>query len=217
MADSDDEPAEAKPVDKTGLAKFAEKTKDLLSTQKRKEKKDAKKLAKGKAALPGLADPGNDGWFFSDFFLFNYLFRGLGANQLWLTSEDPQNLIARYGQYAHGDRRSDSKIVLDKSLLPELEKPGNLRIFSRKDLLEDFLRTFRSECQIAAHNNQPVLLLLFGHGDEATYGLSIGGTGPSHAAPRLKIAQIAQCLTGLNLQLTILLTSCFSGGWVLRP
>ena len=34
--------------------------------------------------------------------------------------------------------------------------------------------------------------------------------------PRLKISQIAACLRGLDVSLTLLVTSCYSGGWVLQ-
>ena len=41
--------------------------------------------------------------------------------------------------------------------------------------------------------------MLFGHGDEGAYGVSIGGTGPTYEVPRLKISQITECVQGLNL------------------
>ncbi len=31
-------------------------------------------------------DPKDDGWFLSDFYAFNYLYKGLGASQVWLTA-----------------------------------------------------------------------------------------------------------------------------------
>ena len=63
---------------------------------------------------------------------------------------------------------------MDKSLLSELKKRGNLRVFPRSDLLKDLLRTFRSECRIADQCRQPVLLVLFGHGDKETCELWLG-------------------------------------------
>ena len=44
----------------------------------------------------------DDGWFFSDFFLFNQLFRGLGKSQLWYTAVEPDTLGEAYGEYVHG-------------------------------------------------------------------------------------------------------------------
>jgi hypothetical protein len=39
------------------------------------------------AASPNLEDahPSRDGWLISDFYAFNYLLKGLGASQTWLT------------------------------------------------------------------------------------------------------------------------------------
>jgi len=107
--------------------------------------------------------------------------------------------------------------VLNRTLLPEIEGAGNLRVFKRADLLEDFMRTFQAECNMAAALKQPVLLMIFGHGDEETYGVSIGGAGDPVHAPRLRIKQIVACLRGLRISLTMMMTSCYSGGWVLQP
>lgn len=92
-----------------------------------------------------------------------------------------------------------------------------MRMFTRTDLLEDFMRTFRAECSMAAALNQPVLLMIFGHGDEDTYGISIGGAGDPIHAPRLQTKDIVACLQGLHIPLTLMTTSYYSGGWILRP
>ncbi|CDM31515.1 unnamed protein product [Penicillium roqueforti FM164] len=36
------------------------------------------------------AHPLRDGWFISDFYTFNYLLKGQGQKQTWLTSADPE-------------------------------------------------------------------------------------------------------------------------------
>jgi len=33
-----------------------------------------------------MGHPKRDGWFLSDFYAFNYLLKGLGSSQLWLTA-----------------------------------------------------------------------------------------------------------------------------------
>ena len=50
-----------------------------------------------------------------------------------------------------------------------------MRVFSRVELLECFLRTFQEECRLAAGLGQPLLLMIFGRGDPETYGVAIGG------------------------------------------
>ena len=102
-------------------------------------------------------------------------------------------------------------------MLGAIQNDKNMRVFTRAELLEDFLRTFQEECRLAAGLGQPLLLMIFGHGDPKTYGVAIGGAGTPRNAPRLKISQIAACLRGLDVSLTLLLTSCYSGGWALQP
>ena len=134
-----------------------------------------------------------------------------------MTSERPSDLVEKYGVYGHGEAQGDHRVVLDATLLPDITKAGNIRVFPRAQLLEDFLRTFKAECTMAAALKQPVLLMIFGHGDPITYGVAVGGADPPRDAPRLRIRQILACLRGIDVSLTMMLTSCYSGGWVLQP
>lgn len=108
-------------------------------------------------------------------------------------------------------------MVLGPELIENIEADDNIRVFDAADLLQDFLRTFQDECRTAAKLNQPVLLMIFGHGDPSTYGVSIGGRGNPDKNPRLHVNHIVASLRGLDVALTMLLTSCYSGGWVLQP
>ena len=56
---------------------------------------------------------------------------------------------------------------------------AGFRVFQPKDplvldLLEKFLGTLRDEIKNAAQNKQPVLVLIFGHGEEITSNIFIG-------------------------------------------
>ena len=113
--------------------------------------------------------------------------------------EPPKNLVEKYKTYGHGERTEDH------------------RIFERKHLRQDFLRTFQDEYKVAASLRQPVVLMIFGHGSPDMYGAAIGGRGDPLNAPRLQIKHIIASLCGLDFSLTILLTSCYPGGWVLQP
>ena len=55
-----------------------------------------------------------------------------------------------------------------------------------------------------------MLLLVFGHGDADTNGISIGGEGEPSDAPRLKVDSM-KVATGYGTMAAIVLTSCFSG------
>ena len=112
---------------------------------------------------------------------------------------------------------TDHRIVLNKNVLGQLKSDNNIQVFKRADVLQDFLRTFAGECQITAEPRQPVLLMVFGHGDSKTYGIAVGGIGAPRNVPRLRTHEIAAYLNGLDISLTVLLTSCFSRGWVLQP
>ena len=78
-------PVGAHPISstpKTGTAAMASKAMNLFSAKQRKERKEEKKAQKKAAAPEGHASPREDGWFFSDFFLFYHLFRGLGKHSV---------------------------------------------------------------------------------------------------------------------------------------
>ncbi|KAL8754590.1 MAG: hypothetical protein Q9184_005069 [Pyrenodesmia sp. 2 TL-2023] len=213
---SEDEEEEADPKGKKTLRKIVSKGKDMFSTSRRQARKNIKEKEKAKTTQQGEGAPKNDGWFFSDFYLFHHIFKGVGANQLWLTSEPPHKLVDKYTEYQHGEP-ADRRVVLEARMLPEIQAVNNIRVFPRGDLLQDFLRTFEGECKIAARYNQPVLLLIFGHGDKDTHGIAIGGNSSGVRAPRLQIDQIERILRGLQVSVTLLMTSCYSGGWVYQP
>lgn len=115
------------------------------------------------------AAPENDGGFLSDFYLFHHLFKGVGAHQIWLTSEHPEDCIDKYGSYIHGNPFKERREVLNDDLLDEITKSNNLRVVSRRDLCERFLSTIRSEIAIALKNQQPLFLMVFGHGEKGTH------------------------------------------------
>ncbi|PKY00237.1 hypothetical protein P168DRAFT_276102 [Aspergillus campestris IBT 28561] len=166
------------------------------------------------------ASPQADGWFFSDFYLFHHLladgdtFRS--ANQLWLTCVDPKILVSKYKEFVHGSRSGERRVVLDETFLDGIEASHNIRVIPAKDLLERFLATLRSETQIAAREDQPVLVFVFGHGDAGTFGVSVGGEDRVDQAPRLTRQKFASA-TRRGVKLTLVMTSCYSGGWILQP
>lgn len=92
---------------------------NLFSTSCRKKRRLAKEAKEFLRMGPGQASPRNDGWFFSDFYLFHHLFRDAGANQLWVTCEEPNKLVQKYGEYLHGTP-DDCRVVLDKIVLSKM-------------------------------------------------------------------------------------------------
>lgn len=171
--------------------------------------------------IKGLASPSKDGWFLSDFYLFNHLLRKAQvANQTWFTSCDPKYLVKQYTRYTHGNSFHERRVVLEERLLEEIYAPGSLNVVAPNILLDRFLTAVRDECTAALHNNQDVLLLVFGHGDKGTYGVTIGSNSAKQfherTAPRLRMDRL-KLAVGQKVQCTLLMTSCYSGGWAMRP
>jgi hypothetical protein len=62
--------------------------------------------------------------------------------------------------------------------------------------------------------NEPVLLLIFGHGDEDTHGIEIGLNPDDRSNPLLSMQIIKEVMQEIpHLRLSALLTSCYSGAW----
>jgi hypothetical protein len=167
------------------------------------------------------ASPALDGWFLSDFWMFNHLLRSAPvANQIWLTCCSPKLLVDQYGRYAHGNPFQERRVVLEERLLDTIQAAGTLRVVEPKALLERFLKTVEDECKAAVKANQIVLLLVFGHGDAKSYGVTIGSNSNTEfnevLAPRLKINRLKVAI-GKKTKCTLLMTSCYSGGWAMQP
>lgn len=100
------------------------------------------------------------------------------------------------------------KIVLDEKIISE-GKLSKISVFPRLQLKSNFLQVLKAECREAVAIGAPVLILIFGHGNGHAYGISIG-TG---AFEKLKISNIQSTIRGYKVPITLVSTSCFSGGW----
>ncbi|KAI9762257.1 MAG: hypothetical protein M1840_001436 [Geoglossum simile] len=93
-----------------------------------------------------LTSPARDGWFLSDFWMLNHLFRNAPvAYQIWLTCCDPKRLVEQYGRYAYGNPYQERRVVLEERLLTTIQEAGTLRVVEPKVLLEIFLKTVEDE------------------------------------------------------------------------
>ncbi|KAI4144478.1 MAG: hypothetical protein L6R39_004167, partial [Caloplaca ligustica] len=167
------------------------------------------------------ASPAKDGWFLSDFYAFNFLLNGIGAAQTWVTTEAPEDLVEKYHEYLHGSQLKVRKAVLDNDMLQN-HPPQALKVLSRYDLVDAFLSIVKDECDRARDLNQPVLVLLFGHGEDVSYGVELGIKHPSLTErhlidfPLLHMETFREAI-GANVAVTVLSTACFSGGWAVNP
>ncbi|PGH32040.1 hypothetical protein GX50_05165 [[Emmonsia] crescens] len=159
-----------------------------------------------------LAHPNKDGRFFSDFYLFHNLLRGVAGPQTWISSENPTELVSKYGTYLHGNAHKTRKVVLDAEMLDK-GKIGPIQTYPRMHLKENFLRIVESESSTARQTGERLLLLLFGHGDKDTHGVALGLGN----LRKLKISNLRRVIGGPGVSVTLLSTSCYSGGWSTTP
>ena len=160
------------------------------------------------------AAPENDGWFFSDFYLFYHLLRGTAKQQQWLTCVPPKELVRKYKEYAHGDPKSDDRrIVLSENMLKELD---DVLIFPPADLLERFLAHVAGATKQTRSTDGPILVLLFGHGIEDKYSVIVGGYGKPESCPVLTQPKFKEAILRHNPDpnIALLTTACYGSGWV---
>ncbi|KAI9826755.1 MAG: hypothetical protein M1826_006550 [Phylliscum demangeonii] len=157
------------------------------------------------------AAPSADGWLLSDFYLFYRLLAGLGKTQAWCTGLEPAYLVDKYAVFAHGNPWEERRVVLDRALLDGGSE--HVVVVPEHDLLAAFTIHFGRVCQQAHAAGEPVLLLVFGHGDQATHGVQIGRV-LNGEIPLLSPKMVENTIKELpGLRLSLLVTPCFSGGW----
>lgn len=191
-----------------------------------------------------IASPSlGDGWIVSDFYLWLHVLDGMGRNQEWITSMPPRYLAEKYGQedevtdeavdenfppkpvqtkwasgFIHGDPFEERVVVLDENALPLVERrvtigPNGLA------LRDFFLQRLEQTVSLAAASGDPVLILMFAHGDyDSNGGLFIGVDPYSFGLDMdklLKPSDVSKILSRYpQVKVTIYMTSCFSGHWV---
>ncbi|KAK0622632.1 hypothetical protein B0T14DRAFT_384529, partial [Immersiella caudata] len=152
------------------------------------------------------ASPKHDGWFISDFYAFNYLFKSTVKDQTWLTAVDPSRLLEKYGNYLHGHPRFDRKVILNQEILQSEITP--VTIVKPAKMIERFLDEVAEASSRAKQNGCPLLLMFFCHGVDNHHLLLNDYDNKSG----LSITQLRGVLDS-GIAVTLFSTSCFSGGW----
>jgi hypothetical protein len=157
------------------------------------------------------ASPKDDGWFISDFYAFNYLFKGLGMEQTWLTAVEPAKLVKKYGSFLHGNPYEERKICLSQELL-DSDELSPVTVVSPARMIDQFLIEARRASELAKRTSAPLLLLIFCHGLPNFYLLlNNGDTQRGLSMVRLK------GVLELGVRVTLITTACHSGGWAVSP
>ncbi|CAG8892624.1 unnamed protein product [Penicillium egyptiacum] len=157
------------------------------------------------------ADPSDDGWFISDFYAFNYLLKGLGMHQTWITAADPRKLVEKYGAYLHGNPYEDRKVCLDKDMLDQ-QQITPVTIVRSGEMIDRVLSEAKRASELAKQHEAPLLLLFFCHGLPNHHLLF--NDGNSHKG--LSIVNLKGVLEP-GVRVTLLSTACYSGGWITTP
>lgn len=123
-------------------------------------------------------------------------------------------------EWYHGSPGASRKVVMDAEIAEKVMAQGNIMVTKPEDLRDRFLAILEEEIIIAAQMKQPLLVLIFGHGNKSTHGIFVGRhRGQSEEItniPRLNI-QTVHSIMRKDVDLTLVVTSCHSGGWIVQP
>ena len=178
----------------------------------------------GVSAREGKDSPVLDGWMLSDMFAFMQLFDGETKNQTWMLSADctPVKLMEKYAAkfppgYLHGDPNRVRKVVLDPGMITSGALPVVTPV-AEQDMHDEFLETVKSECDAARKSGQPVLLIVLGHGDYDSYGITLGISKQNleNVDTSLLLIDELHRAMGDGVSATLMTNSCYSGGWAIH-
>ena len=159
----------------------------------------------------GLASPGQDGWFVSDFYAFKHILKDAGLSQKWITCDSPYALVKRYGNYVQGSPFYERKVVLSET---ELKKPEFMRdmVSCHKNTLKaTFMEYLEKDAKAALKDGQPLVVFVFAHGDyHDDFGMQIG---PTPDKSNLFGVNSFKKIVDPGTRVTVFTTACCSGGW----
>jgi hypothetical protein len=157
------------------------------------------------------ANQTKDGWFISDFYAFNYLLKGQGQEQKWLTAADPEKLVQKYGPYLHGNPYEERKTCLDREML-DRNQLTPVTVVHSSEMIREFLDEAKRASELAKRTQAPLLLLVFCHGlPNHHLCLDDGNKSKGLSIVRLK------AFLEPGARITLVTTACYSGGWATTP
>ena len=164
--------------------------------------------------LDDVGPAGDEGWFVSDYFAFWNLFQGYTENQTWYHCLDLDDLVRKHGRYLHGNSYRQGKVVLDAAILAKSKKSRHApQHIKAQDLKMKIKGIITAECKAAEKAKENLLILFFGHGDVQNHGIILG---LGHR-PTLKIQEFKSATKAFQVSITMVTTSCYSGGWTCHP
>lgn len=155
--------------------------------------------------------PKEDGWILSDFYAFNFLFKGLGSQQKWFTAADPRKLVEKYTELLHGNPCEDCKVCLSQELLDN-KQLTDVTLVKPTQMIDRFLAEAKAASELARRSNAPLLLLVFCHG-LPSFQLVLDSENKNKGLSILSLKGVLEP----GAQVTLVTTACYSGGWVTHP
>jgi hypothetical protein len=152
----------------------------------------------------------DDDWFASDFCLLRTALGGTAKTETHLTCVDLKKFVEEHGPLLHGPSdRKPRKIVFNQNSEVFYKQYG------KKHLADKFLKAIRRVSSNALPGERIVLVIVaHGHKDKGDVFI---GSDPQGRPFRVSRAQVESCLACApeGVQITILVTSRFSGFWAL--
>ncbi|KAJ5513314.1 hypothetical protein N7463_002866 [Penicillium fimorum] len=204
-------PPEQQPLVKGGHARILERLPSMFVCSTVPSVYDNTIIVAATHPTLATAGPSDDGWFISDFYAFNYLFKGLGMEQTWLTAADPEKLIQKYGHYLHGNPYEQRKICLDRELLDQ-GRLTPVTVVRPADMIDRFLVEVKRASELAKRKEAPLLLLVLCHGLPNHHLLLNDSNGQNG----LSIVSLKGVLEP-GVHVSLVTTACYSGGWITTP
>ena len=158
------------------------------------------------------ADPKDDGWFISDFYAFNYLFKGLGMQQTWLTAVELTKLVKEYGSFLHGNPYEERKICLSQELL-DSDELSPVTVVNPARMIDQFLIEARRASELAKKTSAPLLLPIFCHDGLPNFHLLLNNGDTQRGLNMVRLKGVLE----LGVRVTLITTACHSGGWATNP
>ncbi|CAI7598210.1 unnamed protein product [Penicillium pancosmium] len=143
--------------------------------------------------------------------LLNYLLKGEGQEQTWLTATAPEELVEKYGSYSHGNPHGERKICLDREMLDQ-NQLTDVTVVESSDMIERFLFEAKRASESSKRTDAPLLLLIFCHGLPNHHFLLDDENRENNLSMRTLKDVLAP-----GTRTTLVTTACYSGGWAVTP
>jgi hypothetical protein len=163
-----------------------------------------------------LANPERDGWFYSNWFLLNCLYKGLGTNQIWMAPCSAQQLVDEYTEYLHGSFFGTRRVVLSQRMINNdqltplqiLPKTGN-------GMVQNYLEVLTKQAVEAKRLGESLLVIICAHGTPIDLNNGIVFGNCKDGISVMSRRQFDSVIPA-DLDVNVISSACYSGGWAVE-